>query len=105
MDEPQKHQPSQPISRAVFKVGDLVKVTTRDPKENKVHATPFEGIVISFRGTGDNKTFTVRRIGAMKVAIERIFPLKSPAIENIKVIKSNSVSQAKLYYLRKKTTK
>src|SRR3990167_474004 len=92
-------------STDVFKVGDLVKVTTRDPKENKVHATPFEGIVISFRGTGDNKTFTVRRIGAMKVAIERVFPLKSPAIENIKVIKSNSVSQAKLYYLRKKTTK
>lgn len=88
-----------------FKVGDLVKVTTRDPKENKVHATPFEGIVISFRGAGDNKTFTVRRVGAMKVAIERIFPFKSPAIESIKVLKSNPVSQAKLYYLRKKTTK
>lgn len=87
----------------VFKVGDLVKVVTRDPKENKVHATPFEGIVISSRGTGDNKTFTVRRVGAMKVAIERIFPLKSPAIEKIQVVKSNIVSQAKLYYLRKKT--
>jgi len=88
-----------------FKVGDLVKVTTRDPKENKVHATPFEGTVISFRGTGDSKTFTVRRVGAMKVAIERIFPFKSPAIESIKVLKSNKVAQAKLYYLRKKTTK
>lgn len=84
----------------IFKVGDLVKVTTRDPKENKVHATPYEGIVINFRGEGDNKTFTVRRIGAMKVAIERIFPLNSPAIENIKVIKSNPASRAKLYYLR-----
>ncbi len=89
----------------VFKVGDLVKVITRDPKENKVHATPFEGVVISSRGTGDNKTFTVRRVGAMKVAIERIFPLKSPTIEKIQVIKSNLVSQAKLYYLRSKTTK
>lgn len=86
----------------VFKVGDLVKVTTRDPKENKVHATPFEGIVISFRGVGDNKTFVVRRVGAMKVAIERIFPLNSPAIEKIHVIKSNHASRAKLYYLRKK---
>lgn len=102
MDEPQKHQPSQPISRAVFKVGDLVKVTTRDPRENKVHATPFEGVVISYRGAGDNKTFTVRRIGAMKVAIERIFPLNSPAIESIKVIKESPASRAKLYHLRKK---
>jgi large subunit ribosomal protein L19 len=108
-------QPSEPAVAApkpapvkttdVFKVGDLVKVTTRDPKENKVHATPFEGIVIAFRGTGDSKTFTVRRVGAMKVAIERIFPFKSPAIESIKVIKSNNVQQAKLYYLRKKVSK
>lgn len=98
-------KPAPAKTTDVFKVGDLVKVTTRDPKENKVHATPFEGTVISFRGTGNNKTFTVRRVGAMKVAIERIFPLKSPAIENIKVIKSNTVSQAKLYYLRKKAKK
>ena len=102
MEEPQKPQTSHPVSGAVFKVGDLVKVTTRDPKEDKAHATPFEGVVISSRGVGANKTFTVRRIGAMKVAIERIFPLNSPAIENIKVIKSNPASRAKLYYLRKK---
>lgn len=98
----QSAKSSQLISRAVFKVGDLVRVTTRDSKENKVHATPYEGIVISFRGAGDNKTFTVRRIGTMKVAIERIFPLNSPAIENIKVVKDNPASRAKLYYLRKK---
>lgn len=85
-----------------FKVGDVVKVTTRDPKENKVHATPFEGTVIALRGSGDNKTFTVRRVGSMKVAIERIFPLGSPIIQSIQVIKSNSVRRAKLYYLRKK---
>lgn len=90
-----------PSARATFRVGDLVRVTTRDPKENKVHATPFEGVVISFRGEGDNKTFTVRRIGTMKVAIERIFPINSPAVENIKVLKSNPAARAKLYYLRK----
>ena len=91
---------------SAFKVGDLVKVTTRDPKENKVHATPFEGTVISLRGTGDNKTFTVRRVGAMKVAIERIFPLGSPAIESIKVLKSAvGVRSSKLYNLRKKAKK
>lgn len=85
----------------VFKVGDLVKVTVRDPKENKVHATPFEGVVISFRGKAENKTFTVRRIGAMKIAIEKIFPLNSPIIEKIQVIKSIPARRAKLYYLRK----
>ncbi len=91
---------------ATFKVGDLVKVTTRDPKENKVHATPFEGIVISFRGEGVNKTFIVRRIGAASVAIERIFPLGSTAIEKIEVIKSNPTPRkAKLYNLRKKASK
>ncbi|MBI3342064.1 50S ribosomal protein L19 [Candidatus Curtissbacteria bacterium] len=92
-------------NQAIFKVGDLIKVITRDPKENKVHATPFEGTVISFRGEGDNKTFVVRRVGTMKVAIERIFPLNSPAIEKIQVIKSNEVSRAKLYHLRKKASK
>lgn len=90
----------------VFKVGDLVKVTTRDPKENKVHATPFEGTVISFRGEGENKTFIVRRVGAASVAIERIFPLSSPAIEKIQVIKSSPLpTRAKLYNLRKKAKK
>ncbi|MBI3282495.1 50S ribosomal protein L19 [Candidatus Curtissbacteria bacterium] len=85
-----------------FKVGDVVKITTRDPQDHKVHATPFEGIVISIRGEGTNKTFTVRKLAADRVAVERIFPLGSPHIQNVKVVKSTKVRRAKLYYLRNK---
>lgn len=83
-----------------FKVGDVVKITTKDPRDNKVHATPFEGIVIALRGEGESKTFTVRKLAADKIAVERIFPLASPYIQSIKVIKENKVRRAKLYYLR-----
>ena len=86
----------------IFKAGDLIRVTTRNPEENKVHATPFEGIVIALRGQSTGRTFTVRKIGADKVAVERIFPLNSPAIESIKVVKNGHVRRAKLYYLRNK---
>ncbi len=88
-----------------FKVGDIIKVTTRDPKAGKVHATPFEGIVLAFRGEGPNKTFTIRKISAGNIAIERIFPLLSPAIEKITVVKPGHVRRAKLTYLRKKLNK
>jgi len=83
-----------------FKVGDLIKITTKDPQDNKVHATPFEGIVIAMRGEKDSKTFIVRKLSYDKVSVERIFPLNSPYIQNIKVIKGNKVRRAKLYYLR-----
>jgi len=85
-----------------FKVGDIVKVTTKDPQENKVHANAFEGIVISLRGEGTNKTFVVRKLSYDKVAVERIFPINSPYIQAVKVIKSTPVRRAKLYYLRDK---
>ncbi len=88
-------------NKASFKVGDIIKVTTRDPKAGKVHATPFEGIVISLRGDAGNKTFTVRKISIGNIAIERIFPLLSPAIENITVVKAGHVRRAKLFHLRK----
>lgn len=90
------------MTQEAFKVGDQVRVTTRNPEDNKVHATPFVGIVIAMRGAGTGKTFTVRKIADGKVAVERIFPLDSPVIENISVVKSGQVNRAKLYYLRKK---
>lgn len=85
-----------------FKVGDMVKVTTRSLDEKKAHATIFEGIVIATRGQGSGRTFIVRKVSSAGVAVEKIFPLVSPYIENIKVIKSTRVRRAKLYYLRKK---
>ena len=90
------------MNQDMFKVGDQVRVTTRNPQDNKVHATPFVGVVIALRGTGTGRTFTVRKIADGKVAVERIFPLASPIIENVKVIKSGKFRRAKLYYLRNK---
>ncbi len=85
-----------------FKVGDIVKVFTRDPQEGRVHAVSFEGVVISKRGEGTGGTFTVRKVSAGKIAIERIFSLDSPTIEKISVLKKGKVRRAKLYYMRKR---
>ncbi len=90
------------MNKPIFKVGDQIKVFTKDPQDNKVHPTPFEGLVIALRGGGENQTFTVRKIASDKVAVERIFSIGAPTIESIKVIKYHQVRRAKLYYLRKK---
>ena len=85
-----------------FKVGDIVKITTKDPQENKVHANSFEGVVIAMRGDEGNQSFTVRKKSYDAVHVERIFPLNSPYIQSVKVVKSTAVRRAKLYYLRDK---
>lgn len=90
------------MNTPVFKIGDIIKIFTKDPHDNKVHATPFEGIVISIKGQGQDKTFTIQKNASSHVKVERIFSLASPAIEKINVIKSTRVRRAKLYYLRKK---
>lgn len=86
-----------------FRVGDTVRVMYKIIEgEDKKRVQPYEGIVIARKGMGISKTFTVRRIGADNVGIERIFPLYSPNIEDLKIIKSGKVRKAKLYYLRDK---
>jgi len=85
-----------------FKTGDVVKISFKVQEGSKSKSTPFEGVVIAIRGNGLNKTFTVRKVTASKVAVEKIFPLASPLIEKVKIIKENKVRRAKLYYLRKK---
>lgn len=82
-----------------FKVGDRIKVYVRVVEGEKERIQPFEGDVISIRGIGLNKTFTVRKI-ASGVGVERIFPFNSPKISKIEIIKEGSVRRAKLYYLR-----
>lgn len=86
-----------------FAVGDIVKVSTKDTQEKKVHASTFEGVVISFRGQKDSQTFIVRKKATDGVYVERIFPLNAPTIEKIALVKHNPVRRAKLYYLRKKS--
>jgi len=83
-----------------FNVGDRIKVHVRVIEGEKERIQPFEGDVISIRGAGLNKTFTVRKI-ASGVGVERIFPYNSPKIAKIEIVKEGSVRRAKLYYLRK----
>ncbi len=82
-----------------FKVGDTVKVHYRIKEGDRERIQPFEGVVIRIRGSGTDKTFTVRK-ESYGVGIERIFPYWSPNIESIEVVKIGKVRRAKLYFLR-----
>lgn len=82
-----------------FNTGDRIRVHVRVIEGEKERIQPFEGDVISIRGTGLNKTFTVRKISS-GVGVERIFPFNSPKIAKVELIKEGSVRRAKLYYLR-----
>lgn len=83
-----------------FRVGDTVRVYYKIIEGDKIRTQPFQGIVIAKKGAQNSKTFTVRKIGADDIGVERIFPLFSPNIESIKLIKKGKVRRAKLYYLR-----
>jgi len=85
--------------------GDLVRVSVKVKEGGKERIQPFEGTVIAVRGAGDSKTFTVRKIATGGIGVERIWPLNSPSIEKIKIIKKRKQKRAKLYYLRKLTGK
>ncbi len=85
-----------------FRSGDTIRVHYKIVEGDKTRVQPYEGIVLARKGAGSSKSFTVRRIGADNVAIERIFPLFSPNIEKIELIKVGDVRKSKLYYLREK---
>lgn len=88
-----------------FGVGDTVKVMTKIPEgPDKVRLHPFEGIVIAKQGSGLKASFTVRKVSYGE-GIERVFPLYSPNIERIELIRLGKVKRAKLYYLRGKLGK
>jgi len=83
-----------------FKAGDTVRVSVEIKEGNKTRIQDFEGVCISIRGEGAGRTFTVRKVGANNVGVERIFPLYSDSIKGIKVVRRGRVRRAKLYYLR-----
>ncbi len=87
-----------------FGVGDTIKVTQKIKEGEKTRKQVFEGIVIKIRGRQENTSFTVRRIGVGQIGIERIFPISSPMIEKIDVVRhgTKGVRRSKLYYLRDK---
>jgi large subunit ribosomal protein L19 len=89
-----------------FRVGDAVEVSQIVKEGDKERIQKFAGDVISIRhGGGINKTFTVRRIGANNIGVERIFPYHSEIIDAIRLIKHGRVRKAKLFYIRKRVGK
>ena len=88
-----------------FGVGDRVIVNYKIVEGNKSRVQPYEGIVIGIKGGGVSKTFTVRRMGAGNIGVERIFPMQSPNIDSITVRSRGKVRRAKLYYLRDRVGK
>lgn len=82
-----------------FRPGDTVRVHVKVKEGNRERIQVFEGVVIRRRGGGMRETFTVRRI-ASGVGVERTFPLHSPVIEKIEVVRRGAVRRARLYYLR-----
>lgn len=87
-----------------FNVGDTVKVAVKVVEGSKERIQAFEGIVISKKHGGLRESFTVRRISS-GVGVERTFPVHSPRIDRIEVVKKGDVRRAKLYYLRGRTGK
>ncbi|HWU36500.1 MAG TPA: 50S ribosomal protein L19 [Candidatus Acidoferrum sp.] len=86
--------------RPAFKPGDTIKVQVRVVEGDKERLQAFEGICIRRRGGGLSATFTVRKV-TYGVGVERTFPLHSPTIERVEVLRQGHVRRAKLYYLRK----
>ena len=87
-----------------FSVGDTVNVHVKIREGEKERVQQFKGIVIARKGRGDTETFTVRRI-SHGVGVERVFPVHSPRIEKLEVVRAGRVKRAKLYYLRDRSAK
>ena len=87
-----------------FRIGDTVKVHVKIKEGNRERIQVFEGIVIKRQNAGLNETFTVRKT-SYGVGVERTFPVHSPKIEKVEVVREAKVRRAKLYYLRDRVGK
>ncbi|MDR3346178.1 MAG: 50S ribosomal protein L19 [Campylobacteraceae bacterium] len=83
-----------------FRAGDTIRIAVKIKEGDKQRVQNFEGVCISKRGSGTGATFTIRKIGANSVGVERIFPLFSDSIEKIELVRRGRVRRAKLFYLR-----
>ena len=88
----------------VFAIGDTIDVQLKIVEEGKSRIQTFEGVAIARAGSGLSETFTVRKISYGE-GVEMVFPLHSPSIDKIKVMKKGDVRRAKLYYLKRKVGK
>ena len=91
-------------NRPQFEIGDTVRVHVNIREGERERVQMFEGTVIAKRGSGVSETFTVRRV-AHGCGIERVFPLHSPVVDRVEVIRKGKVRRAKLYYLRDRVGK
>lgn len=99
--------PVEQVSRKSldFKAGDTVRVWSKIIEKGKVRLQAFEGLVLSRKhGTESGATFTVRKV-SLSVGVERIFPLYSPNIDKIEVLRKSKTRRNKLYYIRTKAVK
>jgi large subunit ribosomal protein L19 len=87
-----------------FGAGDVLRVMVKVREGEKVRLQAFEGVCLGRRGGGVNETLTVRKI-SQGIGVERIFPLQSPNLDEIKVMRRGKVRRAKLYYLRERSGK
>lgn len=88
-----------------FKAGDTVRVWSKILEKGKVRLQAFEGLVLSRKhGTESGATFTIRKV-ASGVGVERIFPLYSPNVDKIEIIRKSKTGKSKLYYIRNKAVK
>jgi large subunit ribosomal protein L19 len=101
--------PNNPDQIDKFSIGDTLRVhqllVEGDRKNQKERTQIFEGMVIAIKGKGNNKSITVRKIGANLIGVERIWPLMSPVIKLIERKSSGHVKRAKLFYTRDKSRK
>jgi large subunit ribosomal protein L19 len=87
-----------------FNIGDTVRVSVKVVEGDKERIQPFDGVVIARRGGSTREMFTVRKV-SFGVGVERIFPVCSPSIDKVQVMKRGRVRRAKLYYIRGKKGK
>ena len=88
-----------------FRAGDTLRVAVLIKEGDKQRVQNFEGVCIARRGEGTGETFMVRKIGANSVGVERIFPIYSESIQEIKVLRRGRVRRSKLFYLRSRRGK
>lgn len=94
-----KHQ------ETIASIGDTIRVHQEIVEGKNKRIQIFEGIVIAIKNSGRNKTFTVRKISANSIGVEKIFPVFLPSIKKIEVKRKGDVRRSKLYFLRDKTGK
>ncbi len=87
-----------------FNIGDTIKVSVNIREGERERIQVFEGTVIAQNGSGISETFTVRRV-SYGVGVERIFPIHSPNVKNVEVVRKGKVRRSKLYYLRDRVGK